>query len=173
LPNSYEDVAGSLRCWWTVVRLDELDPAPLLRTPTAAALAALASDDLDRRHRMLVAAAHVISATTGDDRRNALLGAAATLASIVLPRSIIRAALEEAAMPVPVRDTPLGRELYDEGRQEGRQHAVLDMTAALLDERFGPDRRIPALAQRPARLGDRDRARLITRAATLDDLEQA
>ena len=80
-----------------------------------------ASGSPSQRASMLAAAAELITAHADPDRRDALLGAAATLASIVFPRRIITAALKEAAMPVPVRDTPLGRELYEEGRQDGRQ----------------------------------------------------
>ncbi len=177
LPNSYRDVAGSLRCSWSVVQLSRLDPSLLLMTPTTAALAALATGDPEQRRRALLAATDVINTSTRDDRRQALLGAATTLASIVLPPPIIESALEEAVMPVPVRDTPLARAWLDrgrqEGRQEGRQQAVVEMTVVLLEERFGPDGRIPALAERLARLGDRDRVRLIARAVDLDELEQA
>ena len=127
----------------------------------------LADDDVDALLSILTV-----------ERRATLLGAAATLASIVLPRPIIKAALEEAAMPVPVRDTPLGRELYDEGRQEGRlegrdegrRAAAVEMTAALLEERFGPDERIPDLAERLTDVDDRTRIRRITAAATIEEL---
>jgi len=74
-----------------------------------------------QRAAILTAAADLITARTDSDRRTLLLGAAATLASIVLPRATITTVLEEAAMPVPVRDTPLGRELYEEGVQAGMQ----------------------------------------------------
>ena len=71
-------------------------------------------------------------------------------------------------MPVPVRDTPLGRELYQEGRddgrsegrnegrnegrqegrregrQEGEHQAALRFTRLMLRQRFGDD--FPALA---------------------------
>lgn len=62
------------------------------------------------------------------DHRGVGVGAAATLATIVLPRSTIVTALKEAAMPVPVRDTPLGRELYEEGERA----AVVRLTLLLL-----------------------------------------
>jgi hypothetical protein len=45
---------------------------------------------------MLAAAAEPITAHAHPGRRDVLLGAAATLASIVLPRRTITAALEEA-----------------------------------------------------------------------------
>jgi predicted transposase YdaD len=132
--------------------------------------------------RLLIRAADVVGASSERERAVTLLGAAATLASIVLPRPIIKAALKEAAMPVPVRDTPLSRELYDEGRdegrhegrregrQEGRRGATVDFTAALLEERFGPDERIPVLAERLADLDDRTRVRRITSAAAIEEL---
>jgi predicted transposase YdaD len=69
-------------------------------------------------------------------------------------------------MPVPVRDTPLGRELYqegrDDGRQEGRQEGeeqtVLRLTNVMLRRRFsGDEARLSAVAARlaalPARSG--------------------
>ena len=95
------------------MRVPDLDPEGLLRTPTTAALAALAGSDDEQRRALLVQAADVIGASRDQERRITLLGATATLASIVLPRPIIKSALKEAAMPVPVRDTPLGRELFD------------------------------------------------------------
>ena len=174
LPADYRDPAGRLVSSWRVVRVPELDPEQLLATPTTATLAPLAVSDPVKRRQLLVRAADAITAGRVSERRATLLGAAVTLASIVLPRPIIKAALEEAAMPVPVRDTPLGRELYDEGRQEGRQEgrrtAAVEMTAALLEERFGADERIPLVAQRLADLDDRARVRRIAAAATIEEL---
>jgi hypothetical protein len=174
LPSSYTDPAGELRSSWSVVRLCDLNPATLLVTPASAALATLADGTIEERMHVLVAAADVISAHAPPEGRDLLLSAAATLASIVLPRPIIKAALEEAAMPVPVRDTPLGRELYDEGRlegiREGERQAVLRVTVALLEQRFGTDERIPGIAEALLPLADEERARRIVRAASLEQL---
>ena len=155
---------------WSVVRIADLDPAPLLRSPTTAAVAALARGTPAQRLRVLVAAAELIT-RTDPDRARTLLEAAVTLSSIVLARPIIDTALKEAAMPILIRDTPLGRELVEEGRQEGRQegerHAVLRLTRLLLRQRFGDDPRIDAIADRLAELPDEER---LTRIATATDL---
>jgi predicted transposase YdaD len=79
-------------------------------------------------------------------------------------------------MPVPVRDTPLGRELYEEGRQdgcqEGRQEgaraAVLRLTALMLRQRFGDDARCESVAD----LTDEERLARLVAAESLDDLER-
>ena len=124
----------------------------------------------------------MITAHAAPERRDVLVAAAATLASIVLPRRIIRTTLKEAAMPVPVRDTPLGRELYEEGRldgrnegwQEGRQEgdheAVLRLTVVLLQQRFGDDPRCAAVAASLVGLSDKERVARIAAAGGLDDL---
>jgi predicted transposase YdaD len=123
VPDHYTDPGPDLHsCTWTVVHLHRLDPDALLTSPpTTAAVAVLARGTPTQRAAILTAAADLITARTDSDRRTLLLGAAATLASIVLPRATITTVLEEAAMPVPVRDTPLGRELYEEGVQAGMQ----------------------------------------------------
>lgn len=70
-------------------------------------------------------------------------------------------------MPVLIRDTPLGRWLVEEGRQE----AVLRLTELMLRRRFRDDLRIPAIAERLAILPDDERLARIADATTLDDLE--
>ncbi|MGQ0575021.1 MAG: hypothetical protein ACT4RN_12575 [Pseudonocardia sp.] len=166
---------------WTVVRVADLDPAFLLRTPTTAAVAALAWGDQDQRMRVLVAAAGLISAAD-PDRARSLLDAAATLGSIVLPRRTIDIALRGADMPIVIRDTPLGRELVEEGRQEGRheglqeglqegeRQAVLRLTRVLLRQRFGDDPRIDGAAHRLAELPDEERVARIAAAGSLQEL---
>lgn len=179
VPERYADVDdGALSCTWTVVRLGEQDPAALLGSPTTAAIAALAGGTLAHRAALLTAAAELITARTDPDRGNILLGAAATLASIVLPRATIVTALKEATMPVPVRDTPLGRELYEEGlydgRQEGKQErrkAMLRLTALMLRRTFGDDPRIDAIAAGLAALADEERDARLAAASSLDELE--
>ncbi|MGQ0776180.1 MAG: hypothetical protein ACT4NY_17430 [Pseudonocardiales bacterium] len=84
-------------------------------------------------------------------------------------------------MPVLIRDTPLGREIYEEARNEGLQEgrneglqegrneglqAVSELTALVLRRAFGDDPRIDTIAQRLADLPDDER---IT-ATSLDDL---
>lgn len=146
--------------------------------PTTAALAALAGGTARQRGALLLAAAELITAHTEPERGKLLLGAAATLASIVLPRTIITSSLKEAAMPVPVRDTPLGRKLYEEGRhdghvegrREGEHDAAVRITVALLHRRFGDDPRIPALAADLAEPADEERIHRITAAVSLTDL---
>lgn len=178
VPARYTDVDdGQLGCTWQVVRISDLDPHSLLATPTTAAIAALANGTEAERAAVLVAAAELISTHTDPDRRNVLLGAAATLASIVLPRRTISTALKEAAMPVPVRDTPLGRELYDEGRQEGRQEgdrqAVLRLTRSMLRSRFDTDHtRIESAAARLVALTDDERVARILAASSIDELDR-
>lgn len=169
------------------MRLAELDPVVLLDHPTTAALAPLAHATSEQRSQILAAAAELITAHTEPGRRDLLLGAAATLASIVLPRRRIATALKEATMPVPVRDTPLGRELYEEGRQDGRREgrqegrregrregrqAVLDLTALVIRQRFGDDPRTDSIAARLAALPDAERLARITTATSLDDLDR-
>ncbi len=77
-------------------------------------------------------------------------------------------------MPVLIRDTPLGREIFEQGRQEGRQEgerqAVLRLTVLLLRQRFGADPRVEAVAERLAGLPDEERLGLLAAAADLDDL---
>ncbi|MGH3939049.1 MAG: hypothetical protein ACRDTG_10530 [Pseudonocardiaceae bacterium] len=119
----------------------------------------------------------LLTAHTDPDRRDVLIGAAATLASIVLPGHTIVTVLKEATMPVPVRDTPLGRELYEEGRQEGRQEgarqAILRLTSLMLRQRFGSeDPRVDAIAAQLAALPDEERLTRLTSATSLDDLQR-
>jgi hypothetical protein len=178
VPERYDDVdGGRLSCSWTVVRLPELDPVVLLGSPTTAALASLARGSSVQRSAVLTAAAELITADTDPDRRDVLMGAAATLASIVLPGHTIITALKEATMPVPVRDTPLGRELYEEGRQEGRQEgdrqAVLRLTRLMLRRRFGDgDPRVDAIAARLATLPDEERLTRLISATSLEELQR-
>ncbi|MGQ0773200.1 MAG: hypothetical protein ACT4NY_02075 [Pseudonocardiales bacterium] len=79
-------------------------------------------------------------------------------------------------MPILVRDTPLGRELYEEARREGlrdgrqeARNALLSVTALVLQRTFGDDPRIAAIAERLAELPDDDRLTLLTTATSLDD----
>ncbi len=178
VPERYDDPdSGLLTCTWNVVRISELDPAALLERPATAAIAALARGTPVQRAAVLTAAAELITARAGPERRANLLAATATLASIVLPRDTIVIALKEAAMPVPVRDTPLGRELYEEGHQEGwqkgRQQAVLHLTTLMLRQRFGDDPRTNTIAAQLATLPDEERLALLAAATSLDDLSSA
>ncbi len=165
-------------CSWAVVRLADLDPAGLLASPTTAPLAPLACRNGVEQAAFLTSATELIKADTDPDRGARLVGAAIMLASIVLPGSAIMRALREADMPVPVRDTPLGRELFEEGRREGREEgrevgrheAAARMATAWLRQRFGNDARIPALADHLAELSDEDRIDRITAATSLDAL---
>lgn len=173
VPERYDDVdVGQLSCTWTVVRLPELDPAALLGTATTAALATLARGTAIQRSAVLTAAAERITADTDPDRRDLLIGAAATLASIVLPGHTIATALKEATMPVPVRDTPLGRELYEEGQQEGDRQAVLRLTRLMLHRRFGDDPRGEAIAAQLAALPDEERLTRLASATSLEELQR-
>lgn len=138
--------------------------------PTTAPLAALACHMLSEQVAYLASATELIKADTDPDRGARLVGAAITLASIVLPTSASITALREAAMPVPILDTPLGRMLVEEGWQEGRQAGVERMTAALIRQRFGDDPRIAALATRLAELHDDERIAMISAATSLNDL---
>jgi hypothetical protein len=83
-------IDNALTSTWTVIRLTDQDPAALLAHPTTATLAPLAADTREHQAAMLVAAAELITAHTEPERGRLLLGATATLASIVLPRSIIK-----------------------------------------------------------------------------------
>lgn len=173
VPAEYADVdRDRLRCTWTVVRLGELDPATLLQTPTTAAVAALARGTTEQRLRTLTAAAELIAARTDPDRGRILLRAAATLASIVLTRRTITTALEEATMPVPIIDTPLGREWYEEGREKGRQEGRQAVLHLMLRQRFGSDDpRLDSIAARLAALIDDARIARLTAADSLDELD--
>ena len=79
-------------------------------------------------------------------------------------------------MPVLIRDTPLGREIYQEGREDGRQEgerqAVLRLTQKMLSLRFGDDPRIDAVAERLAALPDEERLSRIATATGLGDLNR-
>lgn len=125
-----------------------------------------------QRSAVLTAAAERITADTDPDRRDLLIGAAATLASIVLPGHTIATALKEATMPVPVRDTPLGRELYEEGQQEGDRQAVLRLTRLMLHRRFGDDPRSEAIAAQLAALPDEERLTRLASATSLEELQR-
>ncbi len=92
--------------------------------PTTAPLAALACHMLSEQVAYLASATELIKADTDPDRGARLVGAAITLASIVLPTSAIIPALRKADMPVPIRDTPLGRYLLEEGSREGAERMV-------------------------------------------------
>lgn len=82
-------------------------------------------------------------------------------------------------MPVLVRDTPLGREIYEEGlregeregEQRGERQAVLRLTRLMLRQRFGDDPRVDAIAEQMAGLADEERLTRIAAATGLDDLE--
>ena len=78
-----------------MIRLGEQDPAALLLHPTTATLAALAANTPAAQAAMLVAAAELIAAHTSPERGRLLLGAAATLASIVPPALSSRGDLED------------------------------------------------------------------------------
>jgi len=178
-----DDVVAPDRCLeqgrevlrWTVVRLGDLDPDLLLERPTTAAVAALARGSESQRAQVLTAAAELIAATD-PGRSRTLLTAATILASIVLPSPIIGTALKEAtSMPVLIRDTPLGREIYEEARNEGRQEArqaVSELTALVLRRAFGDDPRIDTVAERLADLPDDERLTVLTTATSLDDLQR-
>ncbi len=147
-------------------------PAELL--PSELPGSALAAGDPAERAAALTAALELIAARSDPDRGRRLLRAATTLASIVLERPIIDAALKEAGMPVPIRDLPLSRELLEEGRQEGRQEgeraATLRFARRMLLRRFGPDPRIDAVAARFAELPEDQWLTRIDDATSLDDL---
>ena len=72
-------------------------------------------------------------------------------------------------MPVPIRETPLGREWLEEGRAEGRE-ALVRATAAMLRRRFGSDPRIDAVAAGLVDLSHDERAARILDAPDLDAL---
>ncbi|MGQ0773913.1 MAG: hypothetical protein ACT4NY_05765 [Pseudonocardiales bacterium] len=190
VPDSFvDDGGGRLRCEWTVIRIGDLDPATLLRTPTTAAVAALAHGTQAQRRATFAAAADLISAHTDPKRGSVLLAAAATLASIVL---LIETVLKEVAMPVLVRDTPLGRQLYEEfhkeayaelhkevyegalqeGRQEGQREGRHSVVRLLLRRRFGDDPRIEAVARRLVALPDEEWLARLHEASSLDDLDR-
>jgi hypothetical protein len=120
----------------------------------------------------LTAAADLILRVPDPERRTRLLAAASTLASIVLPADTIDSALKDAAMPVPYRDTPLGRLLLDEGREEGRRSESTRLTALMLRRRFGLDPRVDGIAEALAELPDEERMTAVEDAASLDDLER-
>ena len=171
VPDHYHDIDTPVPVFrWSVIRLADLDPATLLGNPTTAAVAALARGTTPQRAEVLTAAAESI-ARTDPDRARTLMQTATTLASIVLPAPIIDRALKEAGMPVLIRDTPLGREIYQEGRQEGEQLAVLRLTRLLLRQRFDGDPRLDAIAERLAGLPDEERLTRIAAATSLDDLD--
>jgi len=99
-------------------------------------------------------------------------------------------------MPVPVRETPLGREIYEEawqegekdgraagrqeghreGRQEGRHEGelqtVLRLTRLMLRQRFGDAPQVEVIAERLAELPDEERLTRIASAASLADLDR-
>ncbi len=77
-------------------------------------------------------------------------------------------------MPVPIRELPLARALFDEGRAEGRaegaQAAAMAMSEALLRHRFGDDDRIPAAAAALSDLTEDEAVTRIMAASRLVDL---
>ena len=158
----------------------DLDPTSLLANPTTAALAALAAGTPAQRAAVFAAAARHIATTGG--RRRELQRATEILASIVLPRSTIDTILKGAGMPILIRDTPLGRELIEQGRTEGRQEgraegrqegergAVERLTRLLLSQRFGQDPALEAAVAALADLPDEERLARIAAADTLSEL---
>lgn len=184
VPRAYTDPVDDdqLVCSWSVVRLGDRDPADLLGSPTTAALAPLARGTTRDRIATLLAAADRIGEVDDPDRRATLFGVAVTMASIVLPSRTIATTLEEDAMPVYVRDTPLGREIFDEGwrdgwqdgRQEGRDEgaraAALELTSLLLRQRFGDHPRTADVAAALADVPAEERLTRIAGAAALDEL---
>ena len=175
VPDRCLDADGRTVLSWTVVRVADMDAEVLLRNPTTAAVAALAWGSEEQRLRHLVRAAELIR-RTDPDRARSLMDAATTLGSIVLPRRSIDSALRGADMPILIRDTPLGREVVEEGRQEGRQDgrqegeraAVLRLTTLMLRQRLGDDPRVDVLAARLADLPDEVRLQRIAEASPGD-----
>ena len=169
LPDRYEDPDGSMLVRWNVVRVADLDRTRLLGSATTAPLAPLAAGSQGERAAALTAAVETIT-RVDPSRHRRLVDAAATLASIHLPLPIIETALQEATMPVPIRDLPLARALLDEGRAEGRAEATRAMSRTLLRHRFGDDQRVEAVAEALADLPTEEAADKIMRAERLDDL---
>jgi len=165
VPDRYEDPDGLMVVRWVVVRAADLDRDRLLGTATTAALAALAGGSRSERAAALTAAADLIAAAE-PSRQRRLLDAAVTLASIHLPLPIIETALQEATMPVPIRDLPLARALLDEGRAQG----AVAMTKAVLRRRFGDDPRVDAAVESLSALPDDEAADRILAADRLEDL---
>lgn len=73
-------------------------------------------------------------------------------------------------MPVLVRDTPLGREIYDEGREEGVLQGRRAVLRALLRQRFGDDPRTDDVVGRLVGLPDDEGLTRLIAAADLGDL---
>src|SRR3954447_13025609 len=173
VPDHYADPDGTMVVRWAVVRAADLDRDLLLTRSTTATLASLAQGTPAERARALTAAADLI-ARTDQSRQRRLLDAAATLASIHLSLPIIESALKEATMPVPVRELPLARALFDEGRAEGRAEGAhegsMAMSVAILRHRFGDDARISAAAEALSDLTEDEAVVKIMAASRLEDL---
>src|SRR5947209_17508565 len=148
---------------WSVVRAADLSLERLLTSATTAALAPLVAGSQSERATALTAAVEAIT-RVDPSRHRRLVDAAATLASIHVPLPIIEAALQEATMPVPIRDLPLARALLDEGRAEGRAEATRAMSRTLLRHRFGDDQQVEAVAEALADLPTEEAADRIMRA---------
>src|SRR4051812_47628574 len=169
VPDHYADPDGTMVVRWAVVRAADLDRDLLLTRSTTATLASLAEGTPAERARALTAAADLI-ARTDQSRQRRLLDAAATLASIHLSLPIIESALKEATMPVPIRELPLARALFDEGRAEGAHEGSMAMSVAILRHRFGDDARISAAAEALSDLTEDEAVVKIMAASRLEDL---
>jgi hypothetical protein len=147
--------------------------APLLADAGLAPFAALADlPDDAHRAKALRAAFDLIAAVSDDETREMLTQAATDLAALRLDEDTIDSTWEDSAMTIP----SLTQRKYDEGVKQGVKQGVQQggerFVASVLRQRFGPDARIPAIAQRLAALDPDDCLARIGAAAGLDGLAE-
>ena len=167
-----------------VVFIRDLDPEVFLGSPSLAPLAVLGRGSTQAR-RQAFARALALIRDEGGERAGELKTFAATLAGITLDQKTInRIVKEEEMTPEEYVNKMLWNGTYGEwvresfremgeakGKAEGKAEGQELMLSALLEDRFGPDPEVPAVAHRLAGALDPAAAvHAVTTAAALADL---
>jgi hypothetical protein len=147
---------------YTVHYLCDHPVEEFLADPELAPFAALADLADEDRADALRRALDLIAAVADSALQLALAQATVDLAGIRLDDDKIDATWEESAMPIP---SVLNRK-FEEGRVTGRE----ELAAAMLEERFGPDGRVTAIAHQLASLAPHDLAKRLDQVSSLDEL---
>jgi hypothetical protein len=173
-----------------ILYLRELDPATLLASPSLAPLAALGRGSPSDRAEACTEALRLIG-TSGGIRAEGLVRCTTVLATITLNTPTIWKIVEEVGMAVEsiaelFRDTAFGQALVQQGREQGLERGMArgmeqgmeqgreQLLVALLEDRFGSHRVIPALARCLTGWADAGSAvHAITTAASLEELSSA
>jgi len=159
-----------------VLYLRDADPDQFMDDVNFAPLALLRRIDPAEKVKVAARVIEMIR-ERGGKRLAQLLEFIAVLAVIASDRAVVEKIIEETEMTVEsiaefYRDTSVGQQLCQEGKEKGREEEREALLAALITERFGPSPQAAALAHRLARLPDGAHAvHLITTATSLGDLQ--